>query len=173
MRYQVYGPYKMNKHDGMIDQRKISKNVFWEQVAMDDPALCSACGCYLFAVRASKGIKPCYVGMAAKQPFINECFSPHKLNVYNLSLGRGHGTPLLFLIAKLTGTGKFAKPCKNGDPAIEWLEMLMIGAALEKNPDLMNIQNTAHLRKMCVPGLINTPARKPSAAESKFRMAIQ
>ncbi|MBI5695006.1 MAG: hypothetical protein HZC51_04570 [Nitrospirae bacterium] len=169
MKYTIHGPFEVRRQKtGLVDHGKEAKAVFWSEVKKIDEALPDACGCYLFAIRAGGGIKPWYVGLAAKQAFEKECFAPQKINIYNDVIAKGKGTPLLFLIAKRTPSDKFARPGKNGYKDIEYLETFMIGAVLEKNTDLMNIKKTNYLRKMCVPCLINSPKRKPTNSEKEF-----
>jgi hypothetical protein len=173
MRYSIHGPFELRTKNGLVDRNKEAKNNFWGAIEKTDSILPFACGCYLFAIRAAKGIKPWYVGLAAKQSFQGECFSPQKTNIYNDVLaGRKRGKPFLFLIAKKTKQDKFVKPSKKGHRDSIYLETLMIGVALEKNPELMNIKKTKFLRGMLVPCLINTPKRKPFKSEQKFNKAM-
>lgn len=173
-KYTVHGPFELTKQkNGLVDKNKNAKTAFWKKVQTDYKSLPYACGCYLFAIRAAKGIKPWYVGLAAKQTFENECFAPHKITIYNEALASKKGTPLLFFIAKRTKQDKFVKPSKNRHQSSEYLETIMIGAVLEKNPDLMNIKKTSFLRELCVPCLINTPKGKPTGAEKEFKRAIE
>jgi len=173
MRYSIHGPFELKTKNGLVDRSRKAQQAFWAEIESSVSTLPSACGCYLFATRAAKGIKPWYVGLAAKQSFKNECFGSQKINIYNDVLaGRQKGKPLLFLIAKKTKGEKFAKPSKNGHRASTYLETLMIGVALEKNHELMNIKKTKYLRGMCVPCLINTPNGKPSKSEQAFNKAM-
>lgn len=174
MKYTIHGPFEIRKQtNGLVDLSASSKKDFWATVHEEEAFLPSACGCYLFAVRAAKGIKPWYVGLAAKQSFESECFASHKINIYNEALASKKGTPLLFLIAKRTKKDKFVKPGKNGHSDSACLETIVIGAALEKNPALMNIRNTKFLREMCVPCVINTPQRASTSSERQFKKAIK
>jgi hypothetical protein len=111
--------------------------------------------------------------VAEKQSFKNECFSAHKLNAYNDAVANKKGTPVLFLIAKRTKQNKLSKPSKKRHPSSKFLESMLIGAALDKNPNLMNIQKTKFMREMSVPCLINSPKRRPTGPESEFREAIE
>ncbi|HXX56401.1 MAG TPA: hypothetical protein VEI96_00205 [Thermodesulfovibrionales bacterium] len=174
MKYTMHGPFEFRKSkNGLVDRSKGARQYFWDKVKNSDELLSSACGCYLFAVHAAKGIKPWYVGLAAKQSFQNECFATHKITIYNEALASKKGTPLLFLITKRTKNGKFAKPGKNGHRSSEYLETILIGTALEKNSELMNIKKTAFLRRLSVPCVINTPSRKPSKCELEFKKTIK
>ena len=172
--YRIYGPFEMKKKgNGLVDSSSAAEDAFWEEVEVEEESLPEACGCYLFAVRAAKGITPWYVGLAEKQAFENECFAMHKVNIYNNALAKKKGTPILFLIAKRTGTGRFARPGKNGHRDIDYLETILIGAAIDKNPDLSNRRKTKYLREMCVPGFINSPQRRPTRSESEFMRTIE
>jgi len=42
----------------MLDLSKMEKNIFWNKVNNEKPGLENACGCYLFAYKAGKGITP-------------------------------------------------------------------------------------------------------------------
>jgi hypothetical protein len=175
MNYSIHGPFELRtKHNSrLIDRSATAKKDFWSAVENEEKLLSSSSGCYLFAIRASKGIKPWYVGLAAKQPFERECFTPQKINIYNDVLANGKGTPILFLVSKRTKGGKLVRPIKKGHRATTYLETMMIGAALETNPELMNIKKTKYLRTICVPCLINTPKRKPFQSEREFKKAIK
>jgi len=60
----VSGPTKVPTYNGkaakIVDSEKLS--VFWESSG----EMGSRRGCYLFAIRASRGIRPIYVGRATK-----------------------------------------------------------------------------------------------------------
>jgi hypothetical protein len=110
-------------------------------------------------MRAGRGVKPWYVGKSGKQRFYSEIFSPHKVNIYNDVAANQKGTPIIFLIAKRTKNGqRLSAPTKrkSGNRFINELEKLLIGAALEKNPKLKNIRDSSLLRRMIVPGFINS-----------------
>jgi hypothetical protein len=172
MQYTIHGPFRVHKHKGLVDQRKQAKRNFWEEVEEVERGLPSACGCYLFAIKAAKGIRPWYVGLTRKKTFENECFATHKINIYNQALTGRKGTPLLFLIARRTGKGKFSRLSKNGYRDIAYLEGIMIGAVLNKNRHLMNTMRTQLLKNMCVPCLVNTPKGRPTQPEKDFKRAI-
>jgi hypothetical protein len=143
MNYSIHGPFeiKTKNNSRLVDRRASAKKAFWSTVDNEEEFLPASCGCYLFAIRASKGIKPWYVGLAAKQPFEKECFTASKINIYNDVLANGKGTPILFLVSKRTKSRKLVRPSKKSrHRATTYLETVMIGAALEKNPELMNIK---------------------------------
>jgi hypothetical protein len=170
MEFTIHGPFEMirNKTTTLIDRDRQAMKSFWEGVDKEVGGLSFGCGCYVFATRAGRGTTPWYVGMASRQPFENECFSSHKINIYNEVIASQKGTPILFLIVKRTNGGKFVKPSPNRQNDINYLETLLIGATIEKNTDLMNVQKTRFLKELIVPGLINTPRRKPFKSEHEL-----
>ena len=169
MIYEILGPFEIPRDEttGLTDDKEV-KN-FWRE--RGDCA--TACGCYLFAIKASKGIKPWYVGVANKLTFSQEALTKPKLKIYDNVISIRKGKPLLFLIARKTNTGKFAKSPKNKIKEIDYLETILIGAALDKNKDLLNIQKTKRLKNLIVPGLINTSRGKRSVAVKEFVKAIK
>jgi hypothetical protein len=113
------------------------------------------------------------VGKTERRIFKQECFGATKVNYYNEILVRNNGTPLLFLLPRCTGSGrKFSKPSKNGYRDIDYLESMLIGLALERNKQLMNIRKTKLLKEMVVPGVINTPQARPTQPVIDLRNAL-
>ncbi|HZP09675.1 hypothetical protein, partial [Methyloceanibacter sp.] len=85
-------------------------------------------GCYVFSMKAAKGEKPFYVGKASKQPFRDECFTPHKLaEHYNIILGSRKGTPYLRFVVQQKSKGKWSLK------AIDDLEEFLIARAAARN----------------------------------------
>jgi len=170
MRFDVFGGFpidrKPNRH-GVFDKD------FWKQVSNSDENLPGACGCYVFAVQNGKNIVAWYVGKTEKRTFEKECFQAAKINYYNELLVDHRGTPLLFLLPRLTGSGrKFSKPTRTGYRDIDFLETLLIGMALERNRDLMNVKKTTLLKAMIVPGVINSPQARPTGPVTDLRNAL-
>lgn len=72
---------------GIIADDKQSLSAFWNAVdELCGYQISTACGCYVFSIRAGRGVLPWYVGKAEKQSFRAECFAAHKLNIYNKGL---------------------------------------------------------------------------------------
>ena len=168
-------PYKaidMPRKNGQIDRNNNSLSKFWLKVNEMDSGLSEAVGCYIFSIRAGRGLLPWYVGLAEKQTFRKECFASHKLLNYNDALNGRKGTPILTLIAKYTGTERFSKPSKNGYSDIRFLENILIGICIRRNPNLLNIKKTKLLKEMIVPGLLNNPPGRDLAEVKEFRSVI-
>lgn len=147
MNFDVCGPFPVKRRNGLVSTQREHRTAFWAQVEHWDAGLSDAVGCYIFVVRG----RAWYVGLAARQSFCNEIFSPHKLNQYNQALSRVSGMPSMILIPKITPGARFARP-GGGHRDVEMLEDMLIGLALGRNPDLQNVRGTKLLRNMRVPG---------------------
>jgi hypothetical protein len=158
--FSVRGPFVVSSYKGKGGRTITQEGVrrFWEEHG--DYA--GRRGCYVFGIRAGKGGKPAYVGMATKA-FKKEVFAPHKLSRYQEFLADyGKGTPVVFLVVA---------PIKKGAPnvsQIEALEKFLIQVAVARNPDLLNIQGTKSAR-WSIAGVIRGGAGKPSKAAATFR----
>ena len=166
MLYENFGPFEMpvdSRGDFDIGDGEASK-LFFRDVDAELPGLSKACGCYVFAMRSARGSTPWYVGKADRTTFGTECFNAHnRLTYFNFTRDR-RGTPLLFLIARRTPKGRFAKPYTNGTADVDYVESFLIGAALTRNPDLLNVKKTRLFKELKVPGFIN--AVKPPFSSS-------
>jgi hypothetical protein len=159
--------------NGLVASNKTSLNQFWEQLdASLGDELSAGVGCYVFSIRAGKGVLPWYVGRAEKQSFRNECFTHHKITHYNNAIAARKGTPLLTLVAKYTPGGTLVRPKGVDHPEIRHLETMIIGNCLGRNEKLLNVKDTKFLRKMVVPGLLNSPKGKPPATVQAFKALI-
>lgn len=134
---------------------------FWRSPGME--AFKSKQGCYIFATRAAKGFRPWYVGKAAKG-FQKEVFTSHKLTKYNKALFKGaKGTPVIFFVMRE------GNACKLSAKVIGDMEKFLIQTALEKNPDLSNVQNTRNTPKWGIRGVVRGGKGKPRANAKMFR----
>lgn len=176
LNYDVCGPFEIPRHPvhSGVDRNSL-KTGFWKMVDDQYDGLSVACGCYLFGLRAGKGMRPWYVGKAQRQSFLDECFKPDKLVYYNETIGSKQGVPVMFLIGKKTGGGnKFAKPTgtKNGHGDISFLEQHLIGKALNRNSDLCNIKSTKLYSELVVPGVFNSPQGNPGGAAKQLKVLL-
>jgi hypothetical protein len=171
MKFDAYGPFEIaRKTKTSVARDKTVIRTFWDDIDAEHEGLSGACGCYVFVIRG----RAWYVGLAKRQDFKHECFSAHKLLQYNDALQQVSGPPSLLLLAKTTPKGRFAKP-GNGHPDVSFLETLLIGSALGRNPRLQNIKGTKLLKEMRVPGVLNTgqgQARSVVVQELKKALGI-
>lgn len=135
--FVVYGPFEV-PYDSLSrgTSKRISRNhakEFWNRDDLKE--IRSKKGCYVFALAASKGYTPWYVGKASKT-FQNEVLLDHKLVYYNEVVFKDHkGKPVLFFIANASSK---AIP----KARLDNLESFLIQCAVYKNPDLKNKQKT-------------------------------
>lgn len=154
MNYEIFGPYELPRYKaGRFTRDAGDKRAFWDELEGEADGLSYACGCYLISVRN----RIWYVGLAQKQSFRFECFTPDKILKTEDAMDGGGGAAYLTLIARQTASGRFSRPSINGYRDIEDLELLLIGSALERNEDLLNRSATKILREIVVPGFINSP----------------
>jgi hypothetical protein len=88
--FRVAGPYKI-PFDQKAGGRVLHHKTFWKQ-SEELRDLSIERGCYVLALRASKGATPLYVGKATKT-FKQECFNPsnlHKFYSALAGLSKGH-----------------------------------------------------------------------------------
>src|SRR5260370_39064811 len=97
--FKTYGPLeiKVRKDTGELETEH-----FWTEHSH----LSSQIGCYIFAVRASKGIKPWYVGKTART-FKDEVFTERNLAkfYYPVITATSKGTPVFLFAASEKGVG--------------------------------------------------------------------
>ena len=162
--YGLFGPFEIPRAaNGRVDQRVLGD--FWEKAEAGCPGLAKASGCYIFGIRAAKGARPWYVGQARKA-FKRECFTDSKLLRYNTVLAdQDKGTPILFLLARMTPGGRFKMSL--GVREAGWVESMLIHHCLDANGDLLNVSGTALSTEVVIPGLFRSPPGKPTP-EARF-----
>ena len=153
MKFDVKGPFELPREDSdRIDASSESKREYWEWIEESCPGLPDACGCYVFTV----GSLPWYVGKTERQTFKKESLNYHKLDHFNKVISkRKKGRPALFFLPQLTAANRYRKPTNTKRPAIQELESLLIGMALNRNNDLQNVSGTKWLNQLTVTGFLN------------------
>ena len=174
VRYEVFGPFELHRKSTKAGTRLDLSNqalaAFWERAESVRSGLAFGAGCYLFAVRAARGIRPWYAGQS-KGAFEKEVFAHHKREVYREVMGdSAKGTPVLFLIARLTDKGKLSKSVPKDEA--DFVERQLIRVAWNANAQLKNIANTRFLETLQVPGVLNSPPGAPTEAVKNFRTAL-
>lgn len=170
MDFKVHGPFDVPRQGKLVARRGTDQRILWDQVEDEVPGLSSAIGCYLFAIRGVVW----YVGMAGRQTFAKECLTLHKQALFNEALQKvPNGKPKLFLLPKVGRTGKFREPSAQDHPVIEAVENILIGVALKRNPNLLNMRGTKLLRDVNVPGVVNNrPGQATANSVKALRKAL-
>lgn len=161
--FEVSGPLKVpfTQHIGgkEISSGDVSK--FWKL----HPAYERLRGCYVFGVRAGKGIVPWYVGKTTAK-FKGEIFQSDKIKKYHSAMTRTkRGAPVLFLVCY---------PIKHGKPnakEIEQLENTLIRQGKYANEHLLNKQKIPR-ETWSISGVYRSAAGKPSKSAILFRRLL-
>ena len=160
---QVFGPFPIECEKATSGRiiPKAGINGFWSQEGVK--TCVAKQGCYVFAMQASKGYKPWYVGKATKGGFAQECFTTDKLHRYDESLAlSGKGTPVLYFIAA-SGTKK-----KVPKKYIDQLETLLIHEAYSVNYQIRQKSKIKTAPQWGIKGVIRGGKGKPTNTESAF-----
>jgi hypothetical protein len=130
--FQVNGPFDLPvRKKGFMTPNEVDN--FWDNEVKD---VADQIGCYVFAVRASRGYTPYYVGQTTKT-FRDEALSDRNLqNFVQPVLNERVGTGVLFLLSLPTKKGPKNKK------HIKELEIFLIQQAYMVNPDLKNTHGT-------------------------------
>ena len=174
-KYEVFGPFEVPRKKttgGKLVLTFASDALadFWSDIESTRFGLSLGVGCYLFAVRAARGIKPWYVGQT-KNAFKKECFTDNKKNIYrDVMENRQSGTPLIFLVARTTPKGKLSKSVSEREAG--FVEQKLMHAAIATNAKLYNIHNTTFVKTLIIPGILNSPKGKPTTAVESFKLTL-
>jgi len=170
MKFDIVGPFKIERYthkslitnDSVVALKKI--------IEAEEEGLSQACGCYVFGIRAGKGMTPYYAGQSLRRSIFKESMNHANITKYNVVLASTKGTPILFLLPWLTNGGKLRKPSKKqgSSPVLNFVEDWLIATALQKNPDLINNKQTRFLRKVHITGAFNAKHGEATNRSSKF-----
>ena len=158
--FQVVGPFGIPVYrgaSGRIIRKEDGEEFFKTHQGYGDRV-----GCYVFGMRAGRGITPVYVGKTNRR-FLAECFTSDKLTKYNRCLvDYLRGTPVMFFVVlpKKRGVDNKAH--------IKELEEFLIQAGVAANPDLLNVKGTKKAEWSII-GVLRTGRGKPSQAASSFK----
>jgi hypothetical protein len=152
----IYGPidipFRRQRNGNLKHIGTAHVTSFWATTAAQQIA--AKQGCYIFALRASKGYCPWYVGKATRT-FRQEALGHFQLTHYNEVLFDGRkGTPVMFFVAPKDT--KRAVP----DATCNAIEKFLIQAAYAENPEIKNRQQTK-IPDWTIDGVVR-PTRGPT-----------
>jgi hypothetical protein len=157
--YEPYGPFTVPLENGCIPK---DLERLWEEVDDAKSGLSDAVGCYILAVKKGSVSMPSYVGKTVRLGFRKEAFQVHKREHYSALGPLKNETVELYLIPRVTDTGKVRKKYDGKgtqDGKIKALEELLIGLAFAKNPELRNVKSKKQIQ---LPGIMNEPSGRRS-----------
>jgi len=161
--FKVVGPLKVHySHDvGGRTIRDVDIDSFWDSQAKYKKLR----GCYVFSMRAGRGITPGYVGKTRKN-FKQEVFGAHQLmRYYEFMASYERGRPVFFFVVAAQSAGK------PNDSKIRAVEKYLIDLGLTVNPDLLNKRDTKP-PGWGIQGVIRGGQGKVSAGTSSFRKML-
>ena len=189
MKFEVYGPFKLNEEgfSGWIDQPEINK--FWEKVGDQDENLRNlrkACGVYIFCVDGKQKRKgktadlPWYVGKAENQTFKKECFNHRNQLSYNYVISQLYRKVTainFYFIARHDENGKFSSPARKDDgtvyEGVRVVERLFMRKSLAANNDLLNMKDVTHARRTRIRNILNWRDRgKDDSGAKKLKCSL-
>src|SRR5687768_16413917 len=107
MRFDVSGPHLVPRYGSKKLITKESMHELIDRLDESSPGMTSACGCYVYAIRAGKGYTPWYVGQACKTTLVRESLNGENRGKYNSV--ESNGQPVMWYLPLLTPTGKYRK----------------------------------------------------------------
>lgn len=162
--FVTYGPFEVPTHRGRRGRIVRSKEA--SEFFRRHPRLASRRGCYVFAMRAGRGIVPTYVGEATKG-FKQEAFAPDKLGKCNETLvDYERGTLVVFFVVAPQGRGRPA------EKQIGLVEAFLQQTGVAANPDLLNVRGTKQAQ-WSIRGVIRADRGRPSQSAAAFRSAMK
>jgi len=140
--FVAVGPVKIPVYKPKLGGRRIDEklDVFWDSVEdVGNKVGCNTIkggkGCYVFCMRAGKGIVPFYVGKTNAQNLLKETYNPNNIKRYNGVISERKGAPVMFFIVANKKQGP------TNAKAIKALEKFLIEQAYERNKDIINKQH--------------------------------
>jgi len=170
MNFDVFGPFAIPRNEAKTRIADDRLDEFRNEVENSCEDLLTACGCYVFVIRAAKGYTTWYVGRTKKQTFKNEPFTPANIRKYESVLE--HGTPMIFLIPIITKSETRFRKQNSALKSVEFLEKWLIAEALKKNSNLLNSQDTKFVRELHVKGVFNAKHGESTKASTELKRAI-
>jgi hypothetical protein len=164
IKFSVHGPFEVPLYTGKAGRtiRAAEGREFFQK----HHAFAGRRGCYVFAMRAGRGITPTYVGLARKG-FSQECFTADKLGKCNQTLvDYLRGTLVVFFVVAPSGRGRPA------EKQIELVEQFLIQVGVAANEHLLNVQGTKS-EKWAISGVLRAGQGRPSAAAKQFKTAMK
>lgn len=141
-KFKPFGPFEV-KFGNMPGGKSIAKEHlknFW--TITDEPnKIKSAKGVYIFGMRVTQTILPCYIGMT-NNSFEKECFTDRNIITYNGEIIRYKRKYKPFIFFLVYQQGKNIKISKK---VIQELETYLINLAVEKNSELANTRGIKNI----------------------------
>ncbi|MDR3735737.1 MAG: hypothetical protein P4L10_09390 [Acidobacteriaceae bacterium] len=165
MRYEVFGPFPFCTTKGVRHRKALGQ--FWADRNEDGSPenLCDAVGVYVWTIKEGGRRIPWNVGITSRQGFKGRF--PQKETTFLRFLGdHPHAEIEVYLLARRSKEGKFSKSSQT--KLNNWLETVLIGAAISVNPDLRNTAKSKYLRDTIIDGYLNDREEERSESARSF-----
>ena len=137
-----------------------------KKVFKDNSAFTTSRGCYVYGIRAAKGIKPVYVGKAVEQQLMEEALSADKICKINTAiLKTRRGTPVVVFVVP------DKKPGTVPTVQIGEIESILIQYAFAKNRNIEN-EKGVYKPRWFIDGVLNSNPGRRSRKAKAFRSMI-
>ena len=158
--YEIFGPFELPllPVGAVLDVSQAALERFWAAVNGREGGLAEAYGCFVFSVRGRnwRNELPWYVGRADRKPFLATCLDQTHLAAYAAVLAEiQHGSAYLHLVSLMTSAGRFGRLGRGTQQEIGFVESLLTGAALGRNPRLGFSQELIPSCTVSIPGLLS------------------
>jgi hypothetical protein len=175
--FETFGPFALKTASGAVLMDAVDE-MFLEADLVKD-GLSRAIGVYVVAKNIGKGaLLPLYVGKT--EAGFSKRFRAHvrgKKGFTKLDDAGENGTLAVFLIGLVSLSDRFRGPVKGKNEviAVRYLEVMMIGACLRLNRNLLNTSLKTLYRSLRVPGYLDgqNPERNQSAKRFAAMLAVE
>lgn len=164
MRYEVFGPFPFCTTKGVRHRKALQQ--FWGEREKDGSpkGLCDAVGVYVWTVKEGGRRIPWNVGITSRQGFKGR-FPQKETTFLRFLEDRRNAEIDVYLLARRSKSG-FSKTSQT--KLNNWLEAVLIGAAISINPDLQNTAKSKYLRDTVVDGYLNDREDERNASARSF-----
>ena len=164
-KYEVFGPFLFCTTKGVSHRKALQQ--FWADRDRDGSpdGLCDAVGVYVWTIKEDGRRLPWNVGITSKQGFKGR-FPQKETTLLRFREGRPDCEIEVYLLGRRSRTGEFSKTRQA--KLNEWLETVLIGAAISVNSDLRNTAKSKYLRNTAVEGYLNDDKQKRSPSARSF-----
>src|SRR6185437_11782055 len=163
LRYEAFGPFSFRPANPTLHKEALKE--FWSERPDE---LAGAVGVYVWTYKKGGARVPWNVGLTSKQGFKRR-FEQKGVSFRDFVYEDPDADIDVFLLALRSAKGSFKKPTRSKKlPGNDWLETVLIGAAISVNPSLRNSSKSKYLRNAVVDGYLNDKKENRSPAARSF-----
>jgi hypothetical protein len=157
-RFEVFGPFPLRTDEDFDHGASLQE--FWNA---RESGLSTAVGVYVWTYKEGSRRIPWNVGITSRQGF-KVRFGQKGFGLLKFLLTKPEAEIEVYLLARRTKTGRFSTTKQTR--LNEWLETMLIGSAIQINPELRNKSKSTYLRTTIVDGYLGKSEDISDAARS-------